>query len=414
MPDWPPSTQAGDRHDRVVGPPRVAEATDGGSDLVHEPRNVRPSARALLSFQRPLRACAEGLSGQARSASKATSQYSGAGARRSRACDGPQPAVSRLRHPQAPVAALADLEHLAVELRRRAGRAAPPPAPSPSIRTPPCSISRRASLRLRPNCSASSAGRWTDPFGPLASTTASAISSGTSLRTCTWSKRSSAAAAASAPWKRSTSRRASSRLASPGCRSGSSSRPQQQPVVLAHRRVGDAHQLPEHLLRRIGDADVVAERLAHPPHPVGPGQDRHRQDRLRRLAEGLLHVAAEQQVELLVGPPDLDVGLDRHRVVALEHRVEQLEHRDRLPRLHPPAEVVALEQAGDREPPHQPEQLVAAHRQPLAVAADLGALRIEHLERLLLEGLRRWPSICSSVSTGRSAARPLGSPTRAV
>ena len=30
MPGWPPSTQSGDRHDRVVGPPRVAEATTAG------------------------------------------------------------------------------------------------------------------------------------------------------------------------------------------------------------------------------------------------------------------------------------------------------------------------------------------------------------------------------------------------
>ena len=30
MPGWPPSTQFGDRHDRVDGPPRVAEATTAG------------------------------------------------------------------------------------------------------------------------------------------------------------------------------------------------------------------------------------------------------------------------------------------------------------------------------------------------------------------------------------------------
>ncbi len=45
--------------------------------------------------------------------------------------------------------------------------------------------------------------------------------------------------------------------------------------------------------------------------PSMPGQDRHRQDRLLGLAVGALDVAAEQQVEGLVGAAELDVGLDR-------------------------------------------------------------------------------------------------------
>ena len=74
---------------------------------------------------------------------------------------------------------------------------------------------------------------------------------------------------------------------------------------------GHPHQLAEHLLGRIGHADVVAERLAHPPLAVEPGQDRHREHRLRLLAVGLLDVAAEQQVELLVGAAELDVRAAR-------------------------------------------------------------------------------------------------------
>ena len=44
---------------------------------------------------------------------------------------------------------------------------------------------------------------------------------------------------------------------------------------------------------------------------VDAGQDRHRQDRLLGLAVGALDVAAEQQVERLVGAAELDVGVDR-------------------------------------------------------------------------------------------------------
>ena len=57
-------------------------------------------------------------------------------------------------------------------------------------------------------------------------------------------------------------------------------RVEQQPVVLPHRLVGDRHRLAVHLPRRVGDADLVAERLGHLAVPVGADQDRHRQDRL--------------------------------------------------------------------------------------------------------------------------------------
>ena len=118
-----------------------------------------------------------------------------------------------------------------------------------------------------------------------------------------------------------------------------------------------------------------------------PGQDRHRQDRLRLLAVRLLDVAPQQQVELLVGPPQLDVGVDRHRVVSLEQRIEQLEYRDRLLRCVALREVVALEELRHRRGAREPEELLHLHREPLAVEAHLGAVRVEDLERLLLERL---------------------------
>src|SRR4051812_20099078 len=68
---------------------------------------------------------------------------------------------------------------------------------------------------------------------------------------------------------------------------------QEQLVVGTHRLVGDAHQLPEHLLRRIGDADIVAERLAHLLPAVRPGKDGERHDRLLRDVVGALDVPGE-------------------------------------------------------------------------------------------------------------------------
>ena len=51
---------------------------------------------------------------------------------------------------------------------------------------------------------------------------------------------------------------------------------------------------------------------------------------LRLLAVVLLQRAAHQQVELLVGAAELDIGLQRHRVVALHQRIQEFMQRDGL------------------------------------------------------------------------------------
>ena len=102
---------------------------------------------------------------------------------------------------------------------------------------------------------------------------------------------------------------------------------------------------------------------------------------------GLLDVAREEQVELLVGAAELHVRAHRHRVVALEQRVEQLEDRDRAPGRVALGEVVALEDLRHGGGAREPEEVLHRHVEPLAVAAHLGALAVEHLEGLLLVGL---------------------------
>ena len=51
---------------------------------------------------------------------------------------------------------------------------------------------------------------------------------------------------------------------------------------------------------------------------------------LRLPGPHALQFAADQQVELLVGAAQFDVGLQRHRVVTLHQRVEELMDGDRL------------------------------------------------------------------------------------
>ncbi len=67
---------------------------------------------------------------------------------------------------------------------------------------------------------------------------------------------------------------------------------EQQLVPAGHRRVGQAQRLAVHLLRRIRDPDVVAQRLGHLAHAVDARQDRHRQRDLLRDPVRALHVAA--------------------------------------------------------------------------------------------------------------------------
>ena len=142
----------------------------------------------------------------------------------------------------------------------------------------------------------------------------------------------------------------------------------QQLVVAPHQVVGDRHQLAEHLVRRLGDADVVVERLRHLVDAVEALEQRQRQDALRLLAVVALQLAADQQVEFLVGAAELDVGLERDRVVALRQRIEEFVDRDRLLALIALGEVVALQHPRDRVLRRELDHAVRAERrQPLRV-----------------------------------------------
>ena len=189
----------------------------------------------------------------------------------------------------------------------------------------------------------------------------------------------------------------------------------QQRVVPPHQLVGDRHQLAEHLARRLRHADVVAHALRHLLDAVQPFEQRRRHHDLRLEAVGRHDVAADVEVEELIGAAELDVGLEEDRVVGLRERIEKLVERDRLAALVALLEVAALEHLRDvvlRGEPHPAE--AAKRLQPFAVEPHLGLLRIEDLEDLRLVGLRRSAAISSGVSGGRVFERPVGSPISAV
>ena len=144
----------------------------------------------------------------------------------------------------------------------RAGRGRRRASGSPSSCTPPWASIRRASERERPNALGDHgrqvhravAGRdhgLLDLLGQL-------VRDEQRGRTPPRPRR-----AAASEWKRVTSARARARLASRGPAPAGGSLAEQQREPRRDLLVGDAQRLAVHLLGRVGDADVVAERLRH-------------------------------------------------------------------------------------------------------------------------------------------------------
>ena len=86
----------------------------------------------------------------------------------------------------------------------------------------------------------------------------------------------------------------------------------QQVVPVPHQRVGDGHHLAEHVVRSVGDADVVVLALAHLDLTVKTNEKRHRQDALGLLTVLALEFATDQKIEFLVGSAQLQIGFQRN------------------------------------------------------------------------------------------------------
>ena len=103
----------------------------------------------------------------------------------------------------------------------------------------------------------------------------------------------------------------------------------QQGEVLLNGRIGHLLELRVHRERILRQTDGVPEALAHLLNAIEARQDRQEHPELGALAEMTLQVAAHGHVELLVRPPQLQVGLNRHGVVALQQRIEEFVQGDR-------------------------------------------------------------------------------------
>src|SRR5215211_5867850 len=79
----------------------------------------------------------------------------------------------------------------------------------------------------------------------------------------------------------------------------------EQFIIAPHERVGDGHDLAEHLFRRFGNADAVAERLTHLLNAVQSFKQRHRHNNLRFLTEFPLQFPTDEQIESLIRSAEL-------------------------------------------------------------------------------------------------------------
>ena len=140
--------------------------------------------------------------------------------------------------------------------------------------------------------------------------------------------------------------------------------------------VGDAHQLAEHLRRRLAHADVVAEALRHLLHAVEPFEQRHEEDDLLRLAFLALEIAADEDVEKLIRAADFHVGFHHHRIPALHDRILDFVQMHRLAALDAILEILALEHLLERHARVELHHFLEGHHlEPLAVEDGARAAR---------------------------------------
>ena len=101
-----------------------------------------------------------------------------------------------------------------------------------------------------------------------------------------------------------------------------------------------------------------------------------------------LQFASDQQIEALIGAPQLNIGVQHDRVVTLRQRIEHFVQRDGLLGLEAFVKIIAFQHLRDGEFRGQADDAFKAKlAQPLGVVADLCFFTIENLEHLIGVGL---------------------------
>ena len=135
---------------------------------------------------------------------------------------------------------------------------------------------------------------------------------------------------------------------------------------------------------------------------VSPFQQRKHHADLRGLPLRLLKVPCQQQVEALVGAPELHVCLNLHRVLGLGQRIKKLMNADGLARLVALLEVVPLKHLRHSLLGRELNDITEGHLvEPRGVVPDLRLLGIEHAGGLVVVRL----SVLARLFKGKLRAR---------
>ncbi len=164
---------------------------------------------------------------------------------------------------------------------------------------------------------------------------------------------------------------------------------EQKQIIARHQLVGDAHQLPKHVRRRLRNAHIIAEALRHLLHAIEPLEQRHHQRHLLRLPLLALQIAADEDVEKLIRPANFHIGLDLHGIPPLHDWVLDFMRADWHALLEALLEILTLHHLLDRDAAVEPDHLLERHDlEPLAIECRARPGGIENLVGLLAEAPR--------------------------
>ena len=150
----------------------------------------------------------------------------------------------------------------------------------------------------------------------------------------------------------------------------------QQREVVVDRRIANLLELGVHRKRILIEAHHIAEALAHLLNAIQPHQDRQQQAELGSLVEVALQVAAHGHIELLIGSPQLHIGVHSHRVVSLQQGIEEFMQGNRGPAAVALGEVVLGQHLAHGAGAEQADHRRQVHAlQPLGVVANLQPTR---------------------------------------
>jgi hypothetical protein len=124
------------------------------------------------------------------------------------------------------------------------------------------------------------------------------------------------------------------------------------------------------------------------------------------LPSDFWRVLPEQDIELLVGSPNLDIRVQDDRVIPLHQRVEELVDKNGRVLFVSLSKIITFEHTGDRVTGRKLDHILEIHLvKPLAVKADGRLLFIEYFKDLSLVGLGVLHDVfCRQLFPGRGLA----------